>query len=861
MPFQSIFALIPRARKKLTLRLFILLAALVVSFVSFVVVYWISTIVYQNTLINNTTTISNSVSRQVFDSLHLLMNEGWKRDKLNRFLSTYHDAQGGSLAIRITRGEQVERQYGKANGGEPTEEVDAVFSTGRFTTDRTGYVITRYYPMKATAECAGCHDGVAEGMVLGVVAIEQDLKPMIDAANRKFLILFGFLSPIPFFMAWLISSYINASIQNSTKTLHEKVRSVNSVQDLTTLEMDDMEPGFVELNDIFYELAHFVKKLKHVAVDKEMLKFEIQLLEKFVITSEVIRDWKEYVGNLLVEINKVIEAYTIFSIFRIDDEVYDIEVFWINTPTEEIKRRVEQVVINKIERYNIRLKDVAELKMNHNVADPSRKLRELDEQELELQTKSLILETPQIGGVVGIGVQTEIAKDAVKSLVIESILTTLLNIVGSIKAIYKYTRDLEFYATRDPLTNLYNQRVFWELLGYEIGRAERYGYKFGLLVIDLDNFKNINDTYGHILGDKYLMEFAARMHDVLRKGDIFGRYGGDEFVVILPEADEEQSYLVATRMKELAESLSIPAPDGSRAKATISIGFAVYPTHASDSRDLFLFADNMTYRAKSEGKNTVLIPTEDDVVQVFRDANEKTKIVLQTIEEKKVIPFFQPICNLSTGKVECHEVLSRIQTDKGMIVAADFIEIAERLGIVTKLDYILIEKVFEKMTEEKYEGLIFINLSPKSLIIGEFIATITTLTRRFGIDHSKVVFELTERQTVKNLALLEKFVNNLHFEGFKFAIDDFGSGYSSFHYIRRLPIDFVKIEGEFVRNIGQDAKDHAFVKTLSVLAHELGIRMVAEYIEDEDILQAVKAFDVEFGQGYYIGIPGPELMK
>ena len=413
--------------------------------------------------------------------------------------------------------------------------------------------------------------------------------------------------------------------------------------------------------------------------------------------------------------------------------------------------------------------------------------------------------------------------------------------VGSIKAIYKYTRDLEYYATRDPLTNLYNQRLFWELLGYEIGRAQRHNQKFSLLVIDLDNFKNINDSHGHILGDRFLTGIADVIHSALRDGDILARYGGDEFVVVLPDADEEQVYGVATRILESAGEFYVAAHDGTKIKATVSIGFAVYPVHAMNAKDLFLFADNMMYKAKSEGKNTIVVPTEEDVVEVFRATGEKTIMVMNAIEEKTVIPFFQPIINMENGRVEGHEVLSRIRTDKGILAADEFIEVAERLGVLSKLDYIVMEKVFRKVKEEGYGGYLFINLSPKSLILREFIPGVLQLAGKYEIDHSTIVFEITERDTVKNISLLEKFVHDLKFEGFKFAIDDFGSGFSSFHYIKRFPIDFVKIEGEFIRNMIRDKKDLALVKTMSILAGEFGIQTIAECVEDEKTLATIRA--------------------
>jgi len=847
-------------RMQFRLKAFVCVAVLAASYISFNATYLVVSSIYRHSFIQNADDVSDAVAQGLFSDMRQLMEKGWTRDELNKFLESAKGAGGQfPYTVDLFRGEAVERDYGRTNQPPMGRNIVASFRTGDAITYKADPIVINIYPIKAETGCLKCHRRARTGEVLGVLKIQQDISRAINEAKRKFNVYFFILLPIPFIMAGAIAAFLSARIKRSTRFLHDKVSEINSVRDLTKLNNLPLgETGFVEFNEILREFTGFAERIRTVAVDREVLEFELRLLEKFIITSDVVKDWKEHVMRLLLEINKVIPACTLFSLFQIDDEICDLEVFWTHTPSKELKERVEAIIRRKIANENPRL-GVATLKINHNIADAFHGPSEVSEHEIELQTKSIILQRPHIGGVVGIGVQSEMAKDAIRSLVIDGVLTTLLNVVGSIKAIYKYTKDLEYYATRDPLTNLYNQRLFWELLGYEIGRAQRHVQKFSLLVIDLDNFKDINDSHGHNLGDRFLTGLADVLRGALRDGDILARYGGDEFVVILPEADEEQVYLVATRILEDSSAFALTAQDGAKVKATVSIGFAVYPIHAENAKDLFLFADNMMYKAKSEGKNTIIIPTENDVVEVFRATGEKTAIVMSAIEEKTLIPYFQPIIDVGTGKVEGYEVLSRIKTDKGILDAEEFIEVAERLGVVTRLDYVVMEKVFRKVRDEEYRGYLFINLSPKSLILKEFLPRVLKLTREYEIDHRTVVFEITERDTVKNLSLLEKFVHELKSEGFKFAIDDFGSGFSSFHYIKRFPVDFVKIEGDFIKSMVRDKKDLAIVKTMAMLAREFGIKTIAECVEDETILATIKQNGIDYGQGYHIGRPSPAL--
>ena len=843
-----------------TLRGFVFASTLAITLAVFVGVTLVASLLYENVMARQAQEAARGVAQQTFNGMFQVMRRGWTREELEEFLEATRLAFVDTpYEVDIFRGDKVEQLYGTIDQPSKDALILEVFANGQERVSEQAGVLRFVYPMAARAECLACHSNVADGDVLGVIDLRHDMQPISAEMRRNYIVLFLGFGLLVLLAAGGSTLLMARRIDGPVKDFGARLDAVNSVKDFRELDITDVDLHFDELNQAFGSINVLVEKLQDIAVDKDILEFEIRLLGKFIITSDVVRDWREFIKDLLIDINTIITAYSLVTIFQVEEEGYELEVFWHHAVSDEARSAFEKIVTRRLES-DVHFRHGAPiLSINHHVADPDSNLPELTPQDIELQTKSLLLETPKIGGVVGIGVQSEMVQDPIRHIVIGSILTTLLNLVGSVKAIFKYTKDLEYYATRDPLTHLHNQRMFWELIGYEVGRATRHDQSFGLLMLDLDNFKTINDRYGHAFGDQFLQGFAKVLEESVRPGDFVSRYGGDEFTILLPEAGEEQAHMVAQRIATALEKLVINAPDGTPVRATTSIGIAIYPDHGGDPRDLFLMADNMMYKAKRGGKNHIAIPDENEIAEVFKEVGEKNLMILNALEERRIIPFFQPIVDSHTGEVLIHELLMRIQIEDRIVSAYEFIDVAEKIGVVHKMDYQLIEQAFRQIHEQGYDGMLFINLSPKSLIVGEFIAKVRQLALVNNVDPGRIVFELTERETVSNLTLLERFVLDLKLEGFNFAIDDFGSGFSSFHYIKHFPIDVIKIEGEFIRNMLQDDKYLAFVKSIVTLAKELKVRTIAEFVEDEAVMDAVRDFGIDYAQGYHVGKPGPTL--
>ncbi len=827
------------------------------SLIVFPIVYFFTFNSFKSIIEKKVVKDSETIAKQTFNSMFQIMKRGWSRKDVVEFLHSLK-ITNENYEIEIYRTKVVEELFGKINQLEFSKEILKAVNTGKNIIEKNNNHLKFVFPLKAENICLKCHTNAKLGDVLGIIEVKANIKNLLSEAQKEFSKTLLMVIPIPVILVIIFGFVLTSKIKKNISSLNLLVEKIKKTDDLNEIFQYKIDFPLKEIDVLYQNIRLLAQKINKIAVDKEALEFEIKLLEKFILTSDIIKDWKNHILFLLSETNKIIPVYFIFSVFK-DDDKLEVEIFWLGIPPQQLRKKVEKFIKDKLKE-KFKNIDISRIKVNHNVYNPNICLFDNNQDiDLEIKIKSLFLEKPEIGGIVGIGIKPVNENSTTKNLVVEGILSTLLNVIGSVKAIYKYTRELEYYATRDPLTNLYNQRVFWELANYEVKRANKYRYKFSLLIIDLDNFKSINDTYGHDFGDKFLIHIANLLSKSVRPGDIIARYGGDEFIILFPETDTTEALKIAKKILSTAEKYYIKTPDNKKITPRFSIGISTYPDHSRNLKDLFSIADAMLYKAKFAGKGQVIVPTEEDIIEFYSKENELSITLNQIIENKNVIPYFQPIFDTKTDKIAAYEVLSRIKMDGKIMSAGEYIEVAEKTGLIFKLDLILLEKTFQKIKGRK--EYFFINLTPKALLIPEYISEVNSLVKKYNIDPSKLVFEITERESVKSIVSLQRFIKDLKNLGYKFAIDDFGSGFSSFYYVKQLPVDFVKIEGEFIRNLTKNEKDKAFVESIVTLVHKLNIKTVAEFVDNEDVYRAVKKLGIDYAQGFYLGKPSPQLRE
>lgn len=421
----------------------------------------------------------------------------------------------------------------------------------------------------------------------------------------------------------------------------------------------------------------------------------------------------------------------------------------------------------------------------------------------------------------------------------------------------QYEKQIVFMANNDPLTNLFNRRRFKEELERWLVDSRLFGSRGALLFLDIDNFKYINDSFGHHIGDKLLLILANLLRKRLRDADILARLGGDEFAIILPYIDSAKAGLIANQLRELVQNQA-SIEEMPSLHITVSIGIALFPTHSDTTETLITYADLAMYRAKESGRNSVCVysPEQKKKIEAVLFWENRIKMALK---QNRFSLHLQPIMDLYQNCIIGHEVLLRMIDEKGEIIMPTyFLNITENFGLIHQIDHWVVYKsihLVKKLQQMGQPTYLEINLSGKSFTDTELLPLIKKELASTGVNPANIIFEITETSIIENILTAQNFISEVKALGCHFALDDFGVGFSSFNYLKFLPVDYLKIDGSFIVNLPHNPVDQHLVKAMVEVANGLGKKTIAEYVNSEETVRLLRKFGVGYAQGYYIGKP------
>jgi diguanylate cyclase (GGDEF)-like protein/PAS domain S-box-containing protein len=427
---------------------------------------------------------------------------------------------------------------------------------------------------------------------------------------------------------------------------------------------------------------------------------------------------------------------------------------------------------------------------------------------------------------------------------------------------YLLAEQLTYQACHDPLTELINRREFERRLVLLINRAKSESSEHALMYIDLDQFKVVNDTCGHVAGDELLKQLSHIMQDHIRQSDTLARLGGDEFGVLIESCSLEDSLRLANKIRESIEESRFVWEDKHFALG-ISIGVIPIDAQSGDSTELLKAADAACYAAKDAGRNHVHLYHGDDLSLAQRQGEMQwVSRITQALETNRFVLYAQPIQHISTENISHHEVLIRMLDEEGKLIPPGaFLPAAERYNLIARLDKWVIEAAFDFISNippAQLDGIgLSINLSGNNIGSSSFLDYVSDKLDELEIPNSQICFEITETAAVSNLGKAREFVVALKKKGCLFSLDDFGSGVSSFAYLKSFPVDFLKIDGVFIKELLEDPIDRAMVKSINEISHVMGKRTIAEFVENQQVVTLLHEMGVDFAQGYGIGQPVP----
>lgn len=424
-----------------------------------------------------------------------------------------------------------------------------------------------------------------------------------------------------------------------------------------------------------------------------------------------------------------------------------------------------------------------------------------------------------------------------------------------------------YLAERDALTGLFNRHRFQEELTRMLSSGERRRRRVALLFFDIDEFKHVNDTFGHRAGDALLIRVAGEVSAQVRRNEIFARLGGDEFAILAPDISDQEAESFAERIVRAIARIPFSF-EGNGLRLTCSLGVAVFPDHATTAEDLVAHADAAMYQAKEAGKNTWRMYREDalSTKQMLARLNWNERIE-DALESDLLRLHFQGVFHCGSGALSHVEALVRMvdrDDPTRVVMPGSFIPVAEKTGKILDIDRWVITACTATLARFPGVSAIALNVSGRSLNEPTLPRFITDALKNAGLDPRRLIVELTETSAVSDLHDAQRFIDSMRGNGVRVCLDDFGSGFSSFAYLKHLDVDMLKIDGQFIRDLPNDRDNQVFVKAIVDVARGLKKLTVAECVEDAGTLEMLRGLGVDLAQGYYLEEPTaqhPSLKK
>lgn len=419
----------------------------------------------------------------------------------------------------------------------------------------------------------------------------------------------------------------------------------------------------------------------------------------------------------------------------------------------------------------------------------------------------------------------------------------------------KAEMQLNHLASHDTLTNLYNRHYFDNELNRLAVTAQKQGVVHALLYLDLDHFKVINDTQGHHQGDIILKEVASAISSVKREADVFCRVGGDEFALLLPRTNQNEAREIANEICSLLQQGHYQF--GERIfKISCSIGATEINGEQTEPEMYLQQADIALYVAKKRGRNLVhVFEKADKETEDFQMSVQWVHVLQEAITKDQLILHFQPVVDAVTRQVHYFEALVRLEIDGKLIFPGEFIPAIERVEDINLLDHQVISKAMSMISKHSVLEKVAINLSAQAFSDERLLPLVEEKLNQYGVNPQQIIFEVTESASLTNLGATQDMIQKLMELGCEFSIDDFGTGFSTFSYLKQLPANCVKVDGSFVKDMKDNPIDKALVKSICEVARALDKTTVAEFVEDEETAQELQGLGVDYLQGYHISKP------